>query len=140
MHNIELFDEYAAKTLAQLYQTFPVPTNLDARNLCGHHDIDEYGHFLDEQGNPSKAFDIAKATLDWLVESGYIRVQHTSQVGYQYAVLTAAGLEVLKASPESLKVKETLGDKLVRFTKEGSISLAKEVAKTAISTGVALVK
>lgn len=138
MQNIDLFDEYVAGALAALYESFPVKRFVDARELCGHSDINDFGAIIDPCGNPSKAFDVARATIDWLVETGYIRAGVRHQWGYADAVLTAAGLEVLKASPESLKAKETLGEKLVRFTKDGSIGLAREAAKAAISTGIGM--
>jgi hypothetical protein len=138
MQNIDLFDEYVAAALASLYESFPIKRFLDARALCGHADIDDYGAIVDDSGRPSKAFEVARATIEWLVETGYVRAGQRHPWGYSDSVLTAAGLEVLKASPESLKAKETLGEKLVRFSREGSVGLAKEAAKAAITTGIGM--
>ncbi len=138
--NIELFDEYVARILSHLYESFPIKVHLDARSITGHEEIDEMGQPLDERGQPSKRFDICLATIDWLVDSGYIRTDGRGQYGYDLAVLTARGLEVLKATPESVKVKISIGEKLVRLVKEGSIDMAKEAAKAAIAVGVGVMK
>lgn len=138
MSNIELFDEYTARILAELYEAFPRKTFLDARSICGHQNIDEFGQVLDPEGKPSAHFEVAFATIDWLAETGYIRATDIRQFGARDAVLTAQGLLVLKASPESLTPTEAIGDKITRLVKAGSMGLAKEAAKAAISTGVTM--
>jgi hypothetical protein len=140
MKNIDLFDEYVAVILAQLYEGFPVKRGIDARKISGHTEINDWGGVADEAGNPSRKFEIAYATIEWLVETGYIRAADRSQFGFSQAVLTASALEVLKASPDSLKVKEAVGERIVRFVKEGSLGLAKEAAKAAISHGIGMIK
>lgn len=137
--NMELFDEYAAKILAELYETFPVKKTLHAGEFCGHKDINDFGQPVDENGNPSKAFDIAFSTIEWLIETGYIRSDDRWQYGARHAVLTPMGLAVLKASPESLAVKETTGDKLVRLLRAGSADAAKDIVRSAIAGGVSLI-
>jgi len=136
--NIDLFDAYAAAILADLYEAFPVKIPLDATKYCGHGDIDEFGVPVDPNGNPSKAFDVAKSTIEWLMETGYIRGEGFWQYGAKPSVLTPMGLAVLKAVPESLNVKETTGDKLVRLTGAGASDAAKEVIRTTLATGAAL--
>lgn len=131
MKNIELFDEYTTLVMAQLYEGFPVKMTIDARNLCGHNDIDEYGAVVDASGRPSKAFDVALATVEWLGDNGYVRYKERWALGWTNVVLTEKGLAMLKALPNSLASKETFGDRLLRLVKEGSIGLAKEAAKAA---------
>jgi len=138
-HNMELFDEYAAKILAGLYETFPVKKPLNAGDLCGHTDVNDFGTPIDAHGNPSKAFDVAKATIEWLIETGYIRSDGMWQYGAKESVLTPMGLAVLKAAPESLSMKETTGDKLVRLLRAGSADAAKDIVRSAIAGGVSLI-
>jgi hypothetical protein len=138
MSNIELFDEFTAAALAKLYESFPRKIGLDARILAGVDSVNEFGFIVDENGNPSMRFEIARATLEWLSETGYIRCTSTNQLGLNSAVLTPMGLSVLKATPTSIKPGETIGERLVRFAKDGSVALAKETAKSAIAAGVSM--
>lgn len=132
MSNIELFDEYTARILAQLYEAFPRKSLLDARSVCGHESADEFGRVLDDDGKPSAHFDVALATIDWLTETGYIRAESRRQWGFCGAVLTAQGLLVLKAVPDSIQPLEAVGDRMTRLVKAGSIGAAKEAAKAAM--------
>ncbi|MEG9883838.1 MAG: DUF6378 domain-containing protein [Hyphomicrobiales bacterium] len=126
MKNIELFDEYAARLFAELYKSFPTKTNLNACKLCGHSEIDEYGRILDERGEPSKAFDVARSTIEWLYEAGYIRGNGMGAMGLGQAVLSPMGLMVLKSVPASLKIEESVGDRLSKLVKEGTYEAARE--------------
>lgn len=136
MDNIDCFDDFVAAILADLYRAFPVPAFLDARTLSGHLEVNAFGAIVDENGNRSRRFEIAKATLDWLAESGYIRSTERLPYGHRNAVLTASGLHLLKAVPASLQQRESLGERLVRFVREGSLSLARETAKAVLAEGV----
>lgn len=138
MKNIELFDEYTARIFADLYQAFPVKVSLNATKLCGHSDHDEFGAIVDERGNPSKSFEIAKATIEWLHETGYIRGGDMNAYGLRSAVLSPMGLTVLKSTPSSLKVEETTGDRLAKLVKEGTYEGAKDLVKSALSAGSAM--
>lgn len=138
MANIDLFDEFTARALAELYEAFPRKTWLDARVLAGDSDVNEFGQVIDGHGQPSARFEIARATIEWLIDTGYIRAAEMDRYGAQQAVLTPAALLVLKAVPGSLKGHEAPGEKLVRLLREGSIALAKETAKAAISSGVGI--
>lgn len=135
--NIDLFDEYVAIIFSQLYESFPIKSLLDVRQLTGHTDSDEFGRLCAPNGRPSKESEIAYATIEWLRDSGFIRAGEPNYpLAFQKCVLTTQGLEVLKATPESIQAKGSIGDKLVRFVREGSLELAKEAAKTAISVGL----
>ena len=136
MQNIVLFDEYTARILAELYEAFPVKTRLDARRLTGHSEYDEYGRVLNERGEPSRQYEIASATIEWLWESGYIRGPGFEQGGMSRAVLSPMGLAVLKAVPDSIKVQETTGERLARLVKEGAHEGAGELARSAIAAGI----
>ena len=136
MQNIELFDQYVALILSQLYESFPVKRGLETRQLTGHTESNEYGAICAPDGRPSKEVEVAYATIEWLAETGYIRTESSRHLfGCSGCVLTSLGLHLLKATPESVKVKEAIGDKLVRLVREGSIDLAKDAAKAIIALG-----
>ena len=140
MQNIELFDEYVARTLGMLYGSFPIRIGLDALQMSGNPEVDDFGVPIDARGKRSKAFDVCMATIEWLIDTGYIDCKERDQYGYSRCALTARGLEILKAVPESVQAQETIGEKLFYLIRKGSIELAKEAAKAAISAGMAIVK
>ena len=139
MQNIELFNEYVARILAQLYESFPVKEHLDVYKLTGlsaeDPDPREVMHAPD--GSKLKEAQVAASTIDWLVETGYIRAD-TRCYPWEYlgCVLTAKGLKVLRAVPDSVKTKETFGDHLVRLTKEGASEKVKDIIKMLFTLGV----
>lgn len=136
MQNIALFDGYVAAILARLFESFPVKLGLDAREISGDMAVDDFGNVVGADGRPSRRFAIALATVEWLGEAGYIRVGDRGAFGWSAVALSPAGLELLKACPESLKVKESIGERIVRFVREGSLELAREAAKAALAAGV----
>ena len=132
--NIELFDEYTARILSRLYERFPVKCALDVRQITGHTDTDEFGAVVSPDGRASKEAEIAYATIEWLAETGHLRVGDAHPpVLFRSCVLSAQGLELLKATPRSVRVTESLGDKLVRLVSEGSMDLAKDAVRAAIA-------
>ena len=108
--------------------------------MSGNPEVDDFGVSIDERGKRSKAFDVCMATIEWLIDTGYIDCKERDQYGYSRCALTARGLEILKAVPESVQAQETIGDKLFYLIRKGSIELAKEAAKAAIRAGMAIVK
>ncbi len=134
--NIDLFDEYASKILAQLYESFPVKTSLDATKLSGHTESNDLGVIIDDDGNESKYFDVARATIEWLWESGYIKSNSEMKPhGLPSAVLTSKGLAVLKSVPKSIKRTDTLGDRLAAAVRSGGKETASELLKAALAKG-----
>ena len=88
-------------------------------------------------GRASKETEIARTTIEWLDDTGYLRAENASPpFGYRSCVLSARGLELLKATPQSLRLRETLGDKLVRLVAEGSMDLAKDAVRAAVALAV----
>ena len=138
-NNIALFDQYVAQIFGRLYEHFPIPIALDACQLTGHHDVDEYARPIDAQGSLSQPFQVCKATIDWLIESGHLRVKDGNTYGYTDCVLTAKGLEVLKSVPDSVQVKTALGEKLVAALQRGATEIATELGKTAVRLGAGIV-
>ncbi len=85
MSDIGLFEEFAAKILADLFTHFPVKMTLDARVIAN-----------DLTGMPSRAWFVARATLRCLIEEGIIMVRLTNTFGrYDDAVLTERGLMLM---------------------------------------------
>lgn len=136
MLNIELFNEYVAHILAQLYVSFPVKGTLDVRTISGHTDVNHYGIICAPDGSESKEAWVAFDTISWLVDNGYVHAD--SQLARRYydgCTLTAKGLKLLQAVPKSVQITEPPGGKLVSLIKEGSINLAKDLVKEILTHG-----
>ncbi len=131
MKNMDLFNQYSAEIFSMLYLAFPEPIGLDALSISGHQEIDE-------NGSPEKEAKICKATIQWLADTGYLSFQDEYQYGAGDAVLTAKGLEVLKAVPGSLKNGGSIGDKIVTTLKGGAKETATALVKTALTEGFKL--
>ncbi|MDD0973804.1 hypothetical protein [Pseudomonas fontis] len=132
--NIQQFDEITGRVLGTLYENFPVPKSLRIKQFV------EDGFIYDERVQvdvPSESGMFFMACIDWLAEAGYLRFRSKAHNdGFVEAVLTAKGLEVLKAIPESLQTGPSLGDQLVDATKSGAKSLLGSIAGQALSIGV----
>ena len=137
MQNIDLFNEYVARILAQLYESFPVKEKLYASTISGHTDDNRYGTICAPDGSESKEAQVAFHTIGWLVDNGYVRAeQRLDGRYYDYCALTEKGLKVLQAVPDSVQTTETVGEKLVRLTKEGGGDLARDFIKSLLTLGV----
>lgn len=136
MRNIDVFNEFVAVILAQLYESFPVKEDLDVRTISGHTDENEFGIICAPDGRESKEAQVAYSTIEWLVDTGYIRADKPRPYrAFRGCVLTAEGLKLLHATPESVQVKETVGDKLVRLVREGTPELARDAVKALLTLG-----
>jgi len=137
MTNIDLFNSYTADVLSRLYAAFPVKVSLDVRVLSGHQEIDDYGAVITPDGHRSKEAEIAFATIEWLIESGYIRAGgKRPPLGFTDCVLTSSGLDILNAVPDGVRSGETWGGRLARLVREGSVDLAKEAVTALIRSGL----
>ena len=95
---------------------------------------------LTDEGKPSKHFDVAYGTIEWLLDSGYIRSSHDlSAHGLTGAVLTAKGLTVLKAVPKSVSNSDSFGDKLSLAVRTGAADTARELLKAIFARGAEMV-
>jgi hypothetical protein len=132
--NIKRFDELTGQIFGVLYESFPVPHHLLLKDLMPE------GYSFDEffgQDIPNEHGDFLFACVDWLAESGYLRFKEkVHATGYTGGVLTAKGLEVLKATPDSLSTESSLGDQLVDATKTGAKGVIGNLAGQALSIGV----
>ncbi|RRV28600.1 hypothetical protein EGJ23_04255 [Pseudomonas sp. o96-267] len=130
--NIELFDVLTGRILAKLYQHFPVDVPLEAwdyRDLFSGPPMED--GWLD--ADDSAFF---QSTVLWLGSAGYLEHGSATNNGDVYGcVLTAKGLEVLKALPASLQAGPTLGDQLVDASKGGAKEVLRGVASEALSLG-----
>ncbi|HEQ0036017.1 TPA: hypothetical protein VDW68_005844, partial [Pseudomonas aeruginosa] len=131
--NIERFDEITGLVLGKLYENFPVPIYLLVKNF-----VDD-GYKMNEAlgvETITKDGEFLLASISWLASSGYLlyeeRIHHQ---GFRGAVLTAKGLEVLKAMPASLQVGPSLGEKLVVASKGGTKEVLRGVVSEVLSMG-----
>jgi hypothetical protein len=141
--NIEKFDELTARIFAALYEDFPVPRSLSAEQ----YGVDCNAVFAEPDRIDSVSFkdlNFFCSTVQWLSASGYVEYATELNMGtFSDVTLTAKGLEVLKATPASLKAPEggeskTLGDYLVDGVKSGAADAMKKGATYALSAGAAL--
>ena len=134
--NIEKFDDLAGRILAELYESFPVATVISTEDFMdsGRHwdDVLEM-EVLDDGGT----FFISTAT--WLINAGYISGSAFQNLFIEKAVLTAKGLEVLKALPESLNSGPSIGEQLSDAAKAGSTEVMRGLLSQALSIGARLV-
>ena len=138
MQNIDLFNEYAARILAQLYEIFPSKQTLDARTISGHTDVNRFGIICAPDGSESKEARLAYDTIEWLVHNGYVRADSLLDGRLAYGCrLTEQGRKVLRAVPEKVQNTETRGRKLVRLIKESSIEAAISCVKEILMRGAA---
>ncbi|MBH9667938.1 hypothetical protein JAO10_15400 [Burkholderia contaminans] len=128
--NIEKFDELAANVFANLYENFPVRISL-FKNTFGY-DL-SYKRSADGGAilNAPDDYAFFTDTLKWLRMAGYIDFTTSASGPWGNAVLTAKGLEVLKATPSSISPSQPMGDYLAQGIRNG--------AKVAVSKGITYV-
>ncbi|MEC5386730.1 hypothetical protein VVD49_13430 [Uliginosibacterium sp. H3] len=133
--NIDQFDDVTAKTFAYLYESFPVPAFLLVERFGVMIDVEAY-----PLGDSVKEADFWVACWDWLIAAGYMYAgDRIRPVGFSDVVLTAKGLEVLKAVPSSLSNGQTVGDQIVAGLKSGALDAVKDGVKLALSRGAEMV-
>ncbi|XXF10895.1 hypothetical protein J3Q00_11335 [Pseudomonas sp. D2-3] len=133
--NIERFDELTGQVLARLYAEFPMPIRLAPDSF-----VDPWWVTDETIGGPiaSRETNFFTATVVWLGEAGYLRykeVDKTELHGFSGAVLTAKGLELLKAVPDSLgdSFGERLRDAAAVEGREGLRALVSQVLGAGVS-------
>lgn len=133
--NIERFDELTGRVLAALYAAFPLPVVLlPVKFVTVAERMDDFlgGAVASEET------EFFAATVRWLAEAGYLRYQVCDPElvqGFTGAVLTAKGLELLKAIPDSLggSFGERLGEAVASEGREGLRALVSQVLGTGVS-------
>ncbi|MFM0175597.1 hypothetical protein PQR33_40485 [Paraburkholderia sediminicola] len=136
--NIEKFDLLTAKILADLYARFPVRATITASR---------YG-VAPEDGLRSDGswdagilgeLDFFCDTVRWLGQSGYLDFSSELDGGvFEGGVLTAKGLEILKAMPASLSPAQPLGDYLLDSVRAGATDALKKGVAAALSAGATI--
>lgn len=140
--NIELFDQYTARVLSELYQSFPFKKDLIISELIkdsGYSGQIEQDHFDIVTGDESakRRAELLEETIEWLGQSGYLHYRDRQPyVRFADVRLTAKALEVMKSLPESLKQKQMLGDLLVKSVSSGAASTTKTILSQIISHGI----
>lgn len=134
--NIERFDEITGQVLGALYERFPVPHRLLIADFVqeGYSMNDHLGIEV-----PNDAGKFFLASVTWLADSGYLKYREQAHgMGFLESVLTAKGLEVLKATPASLQTGPSLGEKLVDASKGGAKEVLRGVVGEVLSMGARL--
>jgi hypothetical protein len=134
--NIEKFDDMVGKMFAQLYLSFPVPHALPAEDFM---EAATRPHDTYEIDLPTDDAEFFIATAQWLVKSGFIYGTPRHYTHIEDAVLTAKGLEVLHATPNSLDTGPSLGALMADAAKAGGKETLRSLVTEALSLGVKLV-
>lgn len=118
MENIERFNRNTVQILGILYDSFPVPIELDSSKF------DDPLSF--------------QSTVEFLQTSGYLAVGKVAQAfqgnaHFFFVVLTEKGLSVLNAVPSSLVMNESLGKQMVGIVKSGTKKVSLEAIKALVS-------
>lgn len=135
--NIERFDEITGKVLGALYQQFPVPVNLSAAKF-----VEPATRYCEIIGGevPSKDAEFFNACVRWLADAGYLRLNQDAHFYgvVESVVLTAKGLETLKAVPKSLDGAHSIGEQLVEAAKSGMAEQVRDLTNNFLKRGYAL--
>lgn len=134
--NIDVFNELTGKILGDLYLHFPLPKYLPADAYV------EAATKWDEKFQtdmPSDEAEFFIATAQWLANAGYLtgKIRHYTHV--EDAVLTAKGLEILNAIPESLIGGPSIGERLADAAKEGGKETIRGLVSEALGIGARLI-
>ncbi|RWT41912.1 hypothetical protein [Aeromonas caviae] len=145
--NIERFDAIVVRALAELYGNFPVrkvlPANRfilsdDGQSIDGLSAQDEAQLWDVDHHNPYFAQkEFAFETLHWLVDAGYVLGTPEESAYIVDAVLTAKGLEVLRAVPDSLQ--GSLGERIQEAAKSGASDVVRALVGQVVGLGMGLV-
>ncbi|VVP05437.1 hypothetical protein PS903_03001 [Pseudomonas fluorescens] len=131
--NIEKFDDITAKVFAELYLSFPVPKTLMAEDFVESAMVFDERHGMEIPTDDAEFF---IATAEWLMQAGYLTCKPYPYLRVDNAVLTAKGLEILKAIPDSVNSKSTIGEELATTAKEGGKEFARGLVSEALGLGV----
>ncbi len=134
LSNIELFNAIAGKIFADLYQNFPNEVEIDPYDF-----LKELINPEDYEGGCEISTNV-DSTVRWLARAGYIWLSESKCMEQDHiATLAPLGLEILKSVPDSLESNESIGDKLVEFSKNQFSNSMSQIVKSAISEGIKLI-
>lgn len=124
------------KVFAELYLSFPLPHVLQAETFM---ESTTRRHDTYEMDLPSDDAEFFIATVEWLIQSGFIYGEPRYYTHVEKAVLTAKGLEVLHAIPNSLDTGPSLGARMADAAKAGGKETLRGLVTEALSLGAKLV-
>lgn len=134
MSNINQFDEYVGRVFGILYESFPVPTDLNIGDVLGVPDLYNSSGLPAEMDNEAN---IAVYSVIWLASVGYLKMTQNSSNEFFDLILTEKGLEVLKATPSSLTHQSLpLGKQIAVASKSGAKEILRTLVNEALSVGV----
>ena len=160
MSNIDDFNIVVGLIFSKLYEEFPIPCWI---GQVEHVEVLNQGKLtreqllkLDEQRAPGMeplyrshaeeemmaiaehGFAIHSGAMEWLIAEGFIRAVVINDGTYSNCVLALKGLEALSLTPDAVRQSKTIGDQVVENVKSGSLDAVKDLAKRAVSYGLAL--
>lgn len=131
--NLQLFNLYAAKYFALLYENFPAPLDIHIDDLK-HEWNDETLAALIQADNFGR---IANHTAAWLRMSNYTTYHGYDETAFlNESVLTAKGLEILKSVQPSLNTEKSIGEFLADAVKVGQADLVNKAMRVILAQGV----
>ncbi len=134
--NIEMFDDITGKVFATLYQRFPMPALLKAEAF-----VDVAMEFSEKHGMelPTHEAEFFIATAQWLIDAGYMTGKPYPYIHVENAILTAKGLEVLKAIPNSVSSNASIGEQLANTAKEEGREAFRGLVGQALGIGARII-
>lgn len=134
MSNINQFDEYVGRVFGMLYESFPIPTDLNVGDVLGVPDLYSGSGIPPEMDIEAN---IATHSVIWLADTGYIKMTGSGGNEFFDLILTEKGLEVLKATPASLTHQSLpLGKQIAAAVKSGAKETLRTLVNQALSAGV----
>jgi hypothetical protein len=136
--NVDRFDQLTGKIFAALYESFPIPVDLEYREF-----VDVI--LVDPDDTPEGKKQILEgkeffhASFRWLESSGYLTIgtQGIGSPKINGCVLTAKALEALKAIPDNLS-GESIGSRLQTAAKDGMVETIKSLTGKALGIGATM--
>lgn len=131
-----MFDEITGKIFATLYQSFPMPKYLGVADF-----VEIPMEYSERQGMdvPTSEAEFFTATAQWLINAGYITGEPYPSMYVSDAILTAKGLEVLKAIPDSVSAKASIGELLATTAKQEGKEVFRGLVGQALGIGARLI-
>lgn len=129
--NREFFDAFTLALFSRLYESFPSPTDIDARTIA----YDLLPEDVGESGRHHAK--VAEDAMQWLARENFITIDYESQdLGGEFVgvVLTSRGLALLNSIPDASNSEETVAAQIGELVEEASKDLAKEEVRRGIKS------
>jgi hypothetical protein len=136
--NIDRFDQLAGKVFALLYESFPMTVSLTAEPFTAIIAV-EPAETIEGHQQVFDTDEFFAASITWLAQSGYMAftAQGIMPATFHQCTLTAKGLEVLKAIPDSLTGR-SIGSQLQDAAKAGLLESVKSLTGKALGIGATM--